>query len=101
VSALFKVLQERILKFAVGRQGRRGQPDIGDEALVVAQVPSASAPFVEVAADNLPLVDGVVDVSEALGKLERDLASGAWAERYADLLDRDECDCGYRLVVSH
>lgn len=40
------------------------------------------------------------DVSEALGKLERDLASGAWARRYPDLLDLDECDLGYRLVVT-
>ena len=40
------------------------------------------------------------DVSEALGRLERDLDSGAWVERYADLLDREEWDCGYRLVVT-
>ena len=40
------------------------------------------------------------DVSEALGRLERDLASGAWARRYPDLLDLDERDFGYRLVVT-
>lgn len=40
------------------------------------------------------------DVSEALGKLKRDLPSGAWARRYSDLLDLDQCDCGYRLVVT-
>jgi SAM-dependent methyltransferase len=40
------------------------------------------------------------DVTEALGRLERDLDSGAWAERYGDLLDLDECDCGYRMVVA-
>jgi SAM-dependent methyltransferase len=40
------------------------------------------------------------DVSAALARLEQDLESGAWAERYAGLLDRDECDCGYRLVVT-
>lgn len=38
------------------------------------------------------------DVSEGLGKLEADLKSGAWAERYADLLDLEALDCGYRLV---
>ncbi|HYI49527.1 MAG TPA: methyltransferase domain-containing protein [Allosphingosinicella sp.] len=41
------------------------------------------------------------DVSEALGKLERDLASGAWARRYSHLLDLKELDCGYRLVVAN
>jgi SAM-dependent methyltransferase len=40
------------------------------------------------------------DVSEALHRLEGDLESGAWARRYSDLLDFDECDCGYRLVVT-
>jgi SAM-dependent methyltransferase len=40
------------------------------------------------------------DVSDALHRLERDLDSGAWARRYAHLLVRDECDCGYRLVVT-
>ncbi|MEM7221941.1 MAG: class I SAM-dependent methyltransferase [Pseudomonadota bacterium] len=40
------------------------------------------------------------DISEGLSKLARDLESGAWAQRYADLLDRDEFDLGYRLVVS-
>lgn len=40
------------------------------------------------------------DISEALRRLEGDLASGAWARRYPDLLDRDECDFGYRLVVT-
>lgn len=41
------------------------------------------------------------DASEALGRLEADLASGAWARRYPHLLDLDECDCGYRLVVAN
>ncbi len=40
------------------------------------------------------------DVSKALARLESDLASGAWARRYGGLLDRDSCDCGYRLVVA-
>ncbi len=33
-------------------------------------------------------------------RLRADLASGAWAERHADLLDRTELDAGYRLVIS-
>jgi len=40
----------------------------------------------------------VGDVSDGLARLQSDLDSGAWAERYADLLDKDELDCGYRLV---
>lgn len=41
------------------------------------------------------------DVSAALGRLEEDLKSGSWARRYSKLLDLDECDCGYRLVVAN
>jgi SAM-dependent methyltransferase len=41
------------------------------------------------------------DVTEALARLERDIESGAWARRYAGLLDLDACDCGYRLVVTN
>jgi SAM-dependent methyltransferase len=40
------------------------------------------------------------DVEEGLQRLKRDLESGAWERRYADLLARDEYDAGYRLVVS-
>lgn len=38
-------------------------------------------------------------VEPAMACLRADLESGAWAARYADLLERDELDCGYRLVV--
>lgn len=41
------------------------------------------------------------DISAALSRLESDLESGAWAERHSDLLDREACDCGYRLVVTN
>ncbi len=41
------------------------------------------------------------DVSAALSSLRHDLESGSWARRYSKLLDLDECDCGYRLVVTH
>ena len=40
------------------------------------------------------------DVSKALETLEDDLSSGAWAERYSALLDRDDYDLGYRLVTA-
>ena len=38
-------------------------------------------------------------VESAMQRLADDLASGAWAERNRDLLDRDELDLGLRLVV--
>jgi len=40
------------------------------------------------------------DLSEALARLKEDLDSGAWAERYGDLLALEALDCGYRLVVA-
>jgi SAM-dependent methyltransferase len=40
------------------------------------------------------------DVEHGLEALRRDLASGAWHERYGQLLDRPALDLGYRLVVA-
>ena len=40
------------------------------------------------------------DVSEGLERLARDLDTGAWAQRHADLLDLDDRDFGYRLVTT-
>lgn len=42
----------------------------------------------------------VGDVSEGLEKLARDLETGAWAQRYAELLNLDAYDCGYRLATT-
>jgi len=39
-------------------------------------------------------------VARGVEALRADLASGRWHERHADLLDRDELDCGYRLLVA-
>jgi SAM-dependent methyltransferase len=39
-------------------------------------------------------------LAEAMGRLERDVADGSWAERNADLLALDEADFGYRLLVA-
>jgi SAM-dependent methyltransferase len=36
----------------------------------------------------------------AVRRLREDLSSGAWHERYADLLEREEMDFSYRLLVS-
>jgi len=40
------------------------------------------------------------DLDEGLARLEADLASGEWGRRYRSLLDLDELDTGYRLVVA-
>jgi SAM-dependent methyltransferase len=40
------------------------------------------------------------EVESAVARLRADLDSGAWERRYADLLDRDELDLGFRIVVA-
>ena len=40
------------------------------------------------------------DISDALTRLEQDLASGAWEERYGHLMGAESLDVGYRLVVA-
>lgn len=42
----------------------------------------------------------VDNVSAAMQRLAKDLGSGAWAQRYSELLDLDEHDFGYRLVTT-
>jgi len=42
----------------------------------------------------------ITDTEQALDQLRADLASGTWRERYGDLLDRTELDCGYRLITA-
>jgi hypothetical protein len=42
----------------------------------------------------------VDNIHEALRKLESDLDTGAWAQRYSKLLNLDEYDVGYRLVTT-
>jgi SAM-dependent methyltransferase len=40
------------------------------------------------------------DVEPGVARLEDDLATGAWHERYADLLHLDAIDAGLRLVIT-
>ncbi|MFD1159474.1 class I SAM-dependent methyltransferase [Roseovarius aestuarii] len=42
----------------------------------------------------------VGDVSDGLGRLEADLASGIWAQQQSHLIGQDSRDCGYRLVTT-
>ncbi len=39
-------------------------------------------------------------VDEAMARLARDLATGRWHQVHQDLLERDEIDAGYRLVIA-
>jgi hypothetical protein len=39
------------------------------------------------------------ELADGLARLRADIDSGAWARRHADLLERDELDVGYRLLV--
>jgi SAM-dependent methyltransferase len=39
-------------------------------------------------------------LGDGLARLQADLASGAWRARYGDLLNHDEMDFGYRVVVT-
>ncbi|MEU1445249.1 hypothetical protein ACFWBS_04305 [Streptomyces mirabilis] len=36
----------------------------------------------------------------AIARLRADLASGTWHRRHADLLDRQNMDYGYRLLIA-
>jgi SAM-dependent methyltransferase len=56
-------------------------------------------PDVRACVSGLARLDPAV-VEEGVGRLARDLESGAWARRHADLLHRAELDAGYRLVVT-
>ena len=39
-------------------------------------------------------------VEEGIGRLRRDLESGEWGRRNAELLEQEEIDAGYRLIVA-
>ncbi|WP_299837139.1 class I SAM-dependent methyltransferase [uncultured Jannaschia sp.] len=41
------------------------------------------------------------DITPELERLRRDLDGDAWQRRYGDVLDLEERDCGYRLVVAN
>jgi hypothetical protein len=40
-----------------------------------------------------------LDMHAGLARLQGDIESGAWASRYATIVDRDALDLGYRLLV--
>jgi hypothetical protein len=55
-------------------------------------------PLVRAGMSNLSQLGAPVD--RAVAALRADLESGAWRERNRDLLELDELDLGYRLLVS-
>jgi SAM-dependent methyltransferase len=40
------------------------------------------------------------EIEQAVARLRADLDSGAWERRHADLLERDELDLGFRVIVA-
>jgi len=54
-------------------------------------------PVITAAMSSFQAIDGI---SERLEKLGNDLDTGAWAQRYSELLNLDESDLGYRLVTT-
>lgn len=56
-------------------------------------------PVVRAGISSLSLIDED-DLRRGLEDLASDIATGAWAERHADLLALDELDAGYRLVTA-
>jgi SAM-dependent methyltransferase len=46
------------------------------------------------------LANREAELADGLARLRVDLDSGAWARKHADLLELDELDLGYRLLVS-
>ena len=56
-------------------------------------------PAVRANASGLALADPAV-IERGIGRLEADLASGAWHERHADLGARQTLELGYRLLVA-
>ena len=41
------------------------------------------------------------DVDSQLGRLESDIDSGAWEQRYSGLKDLEVLDLGYRILIAH
>ncbi len=43
----------------------------------------------------------IAQKEEGLRKLKEDLESGAWHEKYQQVVELDDYDAGYRLIISH
>jgi SAM-dependent methyltransferase len=54
-------------------------------------------PRVRQGISSFHFIDGI---EACMARLACDLDSGDWARRHADLLDRESCDMGYRLITT-
>ena len=56
-------------------------------------------PDVRAGISSLAVLDDA-ELQPCVDRLRADLESGVWHERHADLLELDEVDLGYRLVIA-
>ncbi|HEY6316174.1 MAG TPA: methyltransferase domain-containing protein [Streptosporangiaceae bacterium] len=83
--------------------------------VMAAQRPAGTASCVRAAAEALPFGDGAFGAAMAvlsihhwtdpereagMTRLSGDLASGEWRRKYGHLLELDELDLGYRVIVA-
>ncbi len=57
-------------------------------------------PMVRASISGIARLPGPV-VDEAMARLASDLANGRWHQTHQNLLEREEIDAGYRLVIAH
>jgi hypothetical protein len=67
--------------------------------VMAAQRTAGSAPCVRAAAEALALI-GDAEREAGMARLSADLASGEWHHRYGRLLELDELDLGYRVIIA-
>ena len=63
--------------------------------VMISQRPGGSAPVVQAQAEALPIASNA-----ALRRLAAELDSGRWRDRHRDLLQRENYDAGYRLLIA-
>lgn len=84
---------------------RSGVFAVEPSAVMLSQRRASAAPAVRAIAEALPFgistFSRLASIDTQLERLARDLASGNWKRRNAELRDRAELDVGYRLVTAH
>jgi SAM-dependent methyltransferase len=51
--------------------------------------------------ESISTFSKIGNVNSQLARLERNVASGAWEQRYSSLMDLEALDLGYRILISH
>lgn len=54
-----------------------------------------------VARESISTFSKIGNIDSQLALLQNDIVSGAWAQRYASLIDLEALDLGYRILISH